>query len=105
MKYTIKVGINTQQNVNAGQKDKDNNPLPEKIESVRSYNVVTDLRSSGSVELTVDAIKTAMRSKFHIVNATSESIQVKGVEASGSLNDDFGLVYTVTTPYTSGSQA
>ena len=99
MKYIIKATLSTQHDVNVGQKDKDNNPLPVKLESVVTYNMVTGLNTSGSVKLTADAIKTSMRTQFEIPNAISESLIRSGVEATGSLDNEYNLFYSATVPY------
>jgi hypothetical protein len=105
MKYTIKATLSTQHNVNTGEKDKDGNPLPVKLESVISYNVVTTLNTSGSVKLTADAIKTDVKSKLNATNVISESLLRNGVEATGSIDDYYNLFYTATVPYVSGSSS
>ena len=102
MKYTVKTIIFKQENVNANQKDKDGNPLPEQIESVQSYQAVSDLLTSGSTKLTATAIKTEMRTQLSISDAVSESLtSPSGVEypASGSILDR-KVVYIVTLPPT-----
>jgi hypothetical protein len=102
MKYTVKTIIFKQENVNANQKDKDGNPLPEQIESVQSYQAVSDLLTSGSTKLTATAIKTEMRTQLSISDAVSESLtSPSGVEypVSGSISDR-KVVYTVTLPPT-----
>lgn len=102
MKYTVKTIIFKQENVNANQKDKEGNPLPEQIESVQAYQVVSDLLTSGSAKLTTAAIKAEMRTQLSISDAVLESLtSPSGVEysSSGSISDR-KVVYTVTLPPT-----
>ena len=103
MKYTIKSSISTQHNVNADEKDQHNVPLPEKLESVITYNVITSISTSGSTQLTVDEIKNDLRTQFKISHAVSESLIRNKVEATGSIDNNYNLFYSVTTPFISGS--
>ena len=101
MKYIIKASLSTQHNVNVGEKDKDGKALPVKLESAISYNMVTDLTTSGSLKLTASEIKTSMRTKLNVTNVISESLVRDRVEVigTGSLDDYYNLFYKATIPY------
>ena len=105
MKYIIKGTLNTQHDVNAGSRDSNGNPLPVQLESSISYNMVTNISTSGSIQLKADAIKTDMRSKLNVTNVISESLVRNRVEASGSIDDEYNLFYNATIPYASGSSS
>jgi hypothetical protein len=60
---------------------------------------------TGSIGLTADDIKSRLKDKYHIQSVVSESLQIKGTEVTttGSLNDDYNLLYSVIIPYLTGS--
>jgi hypothetical protein len=96
MKYIIKATLSTQHDINAGEKDKDGNPLPVQLESAPTYTVVTNINTSGSVQLTADDIKTSIKAKLNVVNVINESLVRNKIEASGSIDDNYNLFYSAT---------
>ena len=99
MKYIVKGTLSTQHDVNLGEKDKEGHPLPVKLESVVSYNVVTNIVTSGSLKLTDTAIKASLREKLKVTNVISESLVRNNVVVSGSIDDFYNLFYSATIPY------
>ena len=83
MKYTVKVKIFTQKDVN-NSKPGSGSAAPVQLESVQSYRIVTDIVVPGSDSLTPDALKTQLRDKFKLVSPINETLLVNGNEISGS---------------------
>lgn len=79
MKYSVKVDIFNQKDVNAGQAPS-GSTLPVKVESVQAYSVVTDILTSGSTLYTPAELCTQLRGKFNITATVSESISLNGVD-------------------------
>jgi hypothetical protein len=102
MKYTIKVEINNQVNVNEGQVDESNNPLPPQIEVIPSYKIITNVNNEGSVKLTVGEIKTQLRNKFSLTNLVEEKLFANKQELTndGDEVSSFKLEYKVISPQT-----
>lgn len=102
MKYTIKVEINNQINVNEGQVDESNNPLPEQLEVIPSYKIVTDVNSGGSSKLTVAEIKTKLKEKYSLNNLVEEKLFANRQELTndGDEVSSFKLEYKVICPQT-----
>lgn len=100
MKYTIKVEINNQINVNEGQVDESNNPLPSQIEVIPSYKIVTDINSPS--KLTVGEIKTKLKEKYSLNNLVEEKLFANRQELSndGDEVSSFKLEYKVICPQT-----
>lgn len=96
MKYSVKVDIFNQKDVNAGQA-KPGSTLPVQLESVRAYSIATDVNTSGSTTYTAAQLIAQLRSKFNITNVISESISFNGVQATGSLQGR-KYNYTATLP-------
>ena len=96
MKYSVKVDIFNQKDVNAGQA-KPGLTLPVQLESVRAYSIATDVNTSGSTTYTAVQLTAQLRSKFNITNVVSESLSSNGVQVSGSLQDR-KYNYTVVLP-------
>lgn len=98
MKYTVKIQIKNQIDLNAGRKDKDNKRLPEKLEEVPTYSIVTDIRTSGDTQLTVEEMKTELRKMYTVLNPMNETLGTKDGEFTNptDLVKDTKLVYSVT---------
>lgn len=98
MKYTVKVKIFTQIDVN-NIKPESGSATPVQLESVQSYRIVTDIVVPGSGSLTPNALKTQLRDKFDLVSPISESLSVDGNVINGSAGITARkLSYSATIP-------
>jgi hypothetical protein len=98
MKYTVKVDIFNQKDVNARQA-RSGLTLPVQLESVQAYKIVTDIVVPGSGSLTPNALKTQLRDKFNLVSPISESLSADGNVISGSAGITAPkLAYSATIP-------
>lgn len=83
MKYTVKVKIFTQKDVNAGQAPS-GSTLPVQLESVQAYSIVSDFRTTGDVLFTPEELKAQVRSKFNITDIVTEAISLNDEEVVGT---------------------
>ena len=98
MKYTVKVKIFTQIDVN-NVKPESGSTAPVQLESVQSYRIVTDIVVPGTGSLTPNALKTQLRDRFNLISPISESLSVNGNVISGSAGiKERTLEYNATIP-------
>ena len=98
MKYTVKVNIFNQEDINAGQRTS-GSILPAQLELAESYRIVTDIVVPGSGSLTPNALKIQLRDKFKLVSPISESLSVNGNVISGSATiKERSIEYSATIP-------
>ncbi len=83
MKYTVKVDIFNQKDVNARQARSGSTP-PVQLESVQAYAIVTDFRTTGDTLYTPEELKTQVRSKFNITDTVTEVLSLNGEEVVGT---------------------
>lgn len=107
MKYTVKIKINKQVDVNEGKKDKDNNPLPQKLETLNTFTTVTDVLASGDTKFTVAEIKSELQVMYPVTPSIDEKLSADGVELTngGDEVSSRKLEYSITKPYVTPDSA
>lgn len=82
MKYSVKVDIFNQKDVNAGQAPS-GSTLPVQLESVEAYSIISDFRTVGDVLFTPEELKAQVRTKLHITDTVTETLSLSGEEVVG----------------------
>lgn len=101
MKYSIKLKINKQINVNEGKKDKDGISLPQQLELVSNYRMVTDVSAPDDRKFTVSEIMNDLRSRYPVSPSIDEKLIADGVELTNPSDEVSArkLEYSITSPY------
>jgi len=83
MKYTVKVDIFNQKDINTRQ-TRSGTPLPAQSGSVQAYSIVSDFRTTGDTFFTPEELKTQIRSKFNITDTVTEVLSLNNEEVVGA---------------------
>jgi hypothetical protein len=101
MKYTVKININKQINVNEGKTDENNNSLPVDLKVFPLTKTVTDITSTGATQLTVSEIKAEIQKIYPVTPSMDEKLSANGDEFTNPTDVVTArkLEYSVTESY------